>query len=175
MSELEIRDARPEEYDALGELIAGAYEEYAPGPEASAEFRAVFDGYRLELRDVRSRLDSTDQIVAVLGGALVGGVSYYPPGKMHYENADVKIPSEWSGIRLLGVDPAARGHRVGRLLTEECIRRARAAGAPAIALHTTSLMAVARAMYERIGFTRIPEYDFHPTPDFTVEAYVLSL
>jgi hypothetical protein len=38
------------------------------------------------------------------------------------------------------------------LLTEECIRRARARGARAVGLHTTTFMAVARAMYERSGW-----------------------
>jgi hypothetical protein len=30
-------------------------------------------------------------------------------------------------------------------------------------------------MYERIGFERIPEFDFHPAPDTTVFAYRLDL
>jgi hypothetical protein len=36
-------------------------------------------------------------------------------------------------------------------------------------------MDVARAMYLRLGFRRVPEYDFHPAPDFTVEAFQLDL
>src|SRR5437867_1226236 len=151
MEQVTIRDARPDEYDELGELIAAAYEEYA-GSDDSPEFRAVFDEYRRELRDVRGRLEATQQIVAVHDGKLAGGVSFYPPGKMRYDNSDVKIPREWCGIRLLGVHPKARGLRVGRLLTEECLRRARAAGAPVIALHTTVLMQIAREMYVRMGF-----------------------
>ena len=71
--------------------------------------------------------------------------------------------------------PIRRGRGIGRLLTEECIRRARAAACPAIGLHTTELMAVARAMYERMGFVRAPERDFHPIPEIRVMGYRLNL
>lgn len=77
--------------------------------------------------------------------------------------------------RLLpGVAPGARGRGVGRALTEECIRRARAAGCPAVGLHTTEFMAVARAMYERMGFVRVPALDFRPVPAIHVMAYRLD-
>ena len=78
-------------------------------------------------------------------------------------------------FRLLAVHPEARGRGLGRLLTEECIRRARASGRDAVGLHTTQLMNVARAMYERIGFVRVPALDFFPIPTFRVMAYRLTL
>ena len=58
---------------------------------------------------------------------------------------------------------------------QECLRRARADGAVTMGLHTTKLMDVARAMYLRLGCARAPAYDFHPAPDFTVEAFRLDL
>lgn len=36
-------------------------------------------------------------------------------------------------------------------------------------------MHVAKGMYERMGFIRIPEYDFHPAPGVVVMAYRLDL
>ena len=71
--------------------------------------------------------------------------------------------------------PAGRGNGAGRALTEACIARARDAGRSYLGLHTTGLMAVARAMYERMGFERYPAADFHPVPEFTVTAYRLML
>jgi hypothetical protein len=44
-----------------------------------------------------------------------------------------------------------------------------------LGLHTTFLTIVARDMYIKMGWTRAPEYDFFPMPDFTVEAYTLDL
>ena len=36
-------------------------------------------------------------------------------------------------------------------------------------------MELARGMYERMGFVRVPEYDFHPRPEMTVMAYKFDL
>jgi len=46
-----------------------------------------------------------------------------------------------------------------------------AGGAPALTLHTHEIMAVAMRMYERMGFVRAPELDFHPAPDVTIKGY----
>ena len=46
---------------------------------------------------------------------------------------------------------------------------------PTLGLHTTEKMSVARGMYERMGFVRVPEFDFHPAPQVVVMAYRLDL
>jgi ribosomal protein S18 acetylase RimI-like enzyme len=56
---------------------------------------------------------------------------------------------------MLVVKPARRGHGIGRLLTEECIHRARRDNSSIIALHTTPIMTVALAMYLRMGFAKL--------------------
>ena len=53
--------------------------------------------------------------------------------------------------------------------------RCRKRGVRTIGLHTTVIMEVARGMYERMGFVRAPEYDFHPRPEVVVMAYRLDL
>jgi hypothetical protein len=58
---------------------------------------------------------------------------------------------------------------------QECIRRARSPGAGCLNLHTTDMMQVAMRMYERMGFVRPPDLDFHPDPSITVKAYRLDL
>jgi ribosomal protein S18 acetylase RimI-like enzyme len=64
-------------------------------------------------------------------------------------------------IRMLAVDPRARGRGVGEMLVAECLRLA--AGPPwsadAVALWTQPQMAAARRLYERTGFVRVPERD----------------
>ena len=49
--------------------------------------------------------------------------------------------------------------------------RARRSGAAALTLHTSDIMRTAMAMYERMGFVRTPERDFHPAPEVTVKGY----
>jgi ribosomal protein S18 acetylase RimI-like enzyme len=68
-----------------------------------------------------------------------------------------------------------RGSGVGRLLVEDCIRRARRAGVRELGLHTSRSMTVARALYERMGFVRAPEHDFQPEGAELVEAYRLPI
>ena len=164
---MEIRDARPEELDEAAALMVAAYEQYREGLPPGA-----WEGYARDIRDVRGRLADSQLVVAVEEGKIVGAVTYYPPRP---EGTGEGWPGGWAGVRLLAVAPAARGRGYGRDLMEECLRRARGAGAVALGLHTTQLMAVARAMYERMGFQRVPEFDFYPAPGVVVMGYELSL
>lgn len=74
-------------------------------------------------------------------------------------------PAIWSEalecyLAELYVRPARRGQGLGRALLEETLRQARAQGADRIELGTSEDDVVARALYERLGFTnreRLPD------------------
>ena len=65
----------------------------------------------------------------------------------------VKDTDEIARIRLLLVDPVARGCGLGTRLTDECVRFAKAAGYRGITLWTHSVLTAARHVYSKAGFT----------------------
>ena len=74
----------------------------------------------------------------------------------------VRDSDEAARLRLLIVDPMARGRGLGTRLTDECIRFARATGYCRVTLWTHSVLTTARRIYERAGF-RVTATSKHAT------------
>jgi GNAT superfamily N-acetyltransferase len=165
-----IRDARPSDRGAILAATLAAYEQYA-----AALAPPLWAMYRQSIQATLADVRPAAQIVAEEGGALVGTVLLYPAGAVMANPGGTPVPLEWPEVRLLAVPPAARGKGVARRLMEECIRRARAAGAPALTLHTADIMSVAMRLYERMGFARAVELDFSPAPGIVAKGYKLPL
>ena len=83
------------------------------------------------------------------------GVAYWVPSGNPTEIFD----TNWSYIRMVGVDPDFRGQGIARDLTKMCIAYAKLAQEKIIALHTSEFMDAARHLYESLGFERIKELD----------------
>jgi DNA-binding MarR family transcriptional regulator/GNAT superfamily N-acetyltransferase len=64
-------------------------------------------------------------------------------------------------LRLLIVDPKARGLGVGKRLVEECLRFAKGAGYRSMTLWTQSILTAARGIYQGAGFRLIAEEAHH--------------
>ena len=117
-------------------------------------------GYSRVLSDAHARSRDAVLLVASRGDDVVGTVTLCPPGSAYRE-----IASEGEmEFRFLAVAPTAWGSGVGALLVEHCREYARDAGFAALVIGVRDTNVSAIALYERCGFTRIPERDFEPIP-----------
>lgn len=153
-----IRDAREEDLDAAGALIARVYlDEGFSAPSSAAMLRAT-----------REHARAAHLIVAVGPGGVAGAVYMVLDGPLR------QIATADEGeVRMLCVDPARRGQGIAEALMTASIATARAAGRPHVALSTQPTMRAAHRLYERLGFRRAPERDWRGAAGRNMLVYTL--
>jgi thiosulfate/3-mercaptopyruvate sulfurtransferase len=157
-----VRPATPADHQRIGELTVDGYVVDGLAPER----------YLPHLADVARRAQVAEILVAHdADDSIVGAVALVLSGDF----GEVLESDDEAAFRMLVVDPAARGRGVGELLVRACLARARAAGKRRMVLSTDVRMAAAHRLYERLGFTRLPERDWSPLPGVDLLVYVRDL
>lgn len=166
---MNIRNALKNELPTIRQQRIKAYSEHT---------KAISDEHWQALKKaISSDADigqDVELIIAEKDGKLVGSVALFPPKTDAYEGYVDEL--DYPEIRVLAVDPEARGSGVASALIAECIQRSKASGFTSIGLHTGEFMNNAIKLYERMGFERMPQHDFEPANDgVIVKAFRLSI
>lgn len=154
----EIRNAKPEEFKAIGQLMVEVYSQLDgfPKPNEQPMYYKMLDN----VGDLTNK-PTVELLVAISPeGRIDGAVVYF--GDMQYYGSGGTATQEKNaaGFRLLTVSPQARGLGIGKLLTLKCIEKAQEAKVSQVVIHTTKAMQTAWKMYEKIGFKRSEDLDF---------------
>jgi GNAT superfamily N-acetyltransferase len=198
-----IREARPDELAAVGDLRVAAY--------AAGGF--LSPGYEPELRALGTQGDGT-VLVAIPEDGPAGGPGHGPGGAGGSPSAAGGSSAASSGdgpggaaggasaasaitgtimlvtwplageliggpdeaeIRALAVAPGIQHGGVGTGLLHTALNWAELAGARRVVLSTLPQMRAAHRLYERNGFRRLPDRDWSPRPGVQLLAYILEL
>ena len=157
-----VRDARPDELRAVGDLRVAAYQ--ADG------FLSADSRYALTLRALGTHGEG-EILVAEVAGRLAGTVMLQLAG---HQSELVTGPDE-AEIRALAVAQAARGQGAGRALLTAVIARAEQRGVRHLVLCTQTEMLTAQRLYHQAGFRRLADRDWSPAPGVTLVSYGLLL
>jgi len=164
---IEVRAVRPEEYREAGGVTAMAYREFAP--PSSQDWQE----YLRRIADVARRSGRALVLGAFRDGRALGTVTVELDQRIEGGHDRDPLDLDEAHIRMLGVDPEARGEGIGRLLMEAAIVEARRAGKRRMTLGTTERMMAAHRLYESMGFVRGPDQVFDD--GFRLRTYELPL
>ena len=142
----ELDPHSPEDVAAAKSL----FEEYA----ASLDVDLAFQGFAEELAALPSGY------VPPTGALLLADLDGVPAGCA----AVRALEGEACELKRLYVRPAARGHALGRALTDAALAKARELGYCRVRLDTLPSMTAAYALYLELGFREIEPYRFNPVP-----------
>lgn len=153
-----VRNAEPEEFEETGKLMVQVYSQLEGFPKQDEQ-----PAYYKMLANIGelTKKPETELLVAVADdNKIKGGVVYFSDMQYYGSGGIATKEKNAAGFRLLAVDGSARGKGIGKLLTNECIRKAKEKQLSQVIIHSTKAMQTAWKMYEAMGFKRSEDLDF---------------
>ena len=132
-----IRRAQPEDLDAVREIFREYANSLPPG-------HLCFTRFEQELQLLQETYSAI--LLAFEGGLLAGCIAMRPLSAKACEMKRLYVRGPW------------RGTGLGRRLVERIVEVARTEGCESILLDTMPEMVAAFALYERMGFEKVPAY-----------------
>ncbi|MDQ0757076.1 GNAT family N-acetyltransferase [Arthrobacter sp. B3I4] len=165
-SQILIRPAVPDDYDAVARITRDAY-------LAAGYFQDADHPYMQQIQKVAQRHEDATIWVAQRDDEVVGSVTLAVAGEPY---ADIAQPDELE-FRMLVVDPAVQRSGAGKAMVKAIIEHAKTLpGVTGVALTTGVTWESAHGLYQKTGFQRVPERDwFVPDTDIKLLVYRLDL
>lgn len=159
-----IEMATSKDFEAIADLNVAAYAEFSSLLRCGS-----WEVMQKNLRNIAERAEVAEFMVCRSGNDIIGSVAYCPAGK-----GDPSIfKPDMASILLLAVHPQHRGEGIAKVLTVECISRARTDKASSIGLFTSEVMQSAQHIYRSLGFQQ--ESELPPRHGVRYFRLVLSL
>lgn len=153
-----VRNAKPEEFDNIGQMMVSVYSRLEGFPKETEQ-----PAYYEMLRNVGNftLTPGTEILVATDGRGEIQGAVVYFSNMQHYgSGGTATAEKDAAGFRLLAVSHRSRGLGIGKTLTKACVDKAKEQKKKQVIIHTTKAMQTAWDMYERLGFKRSEDLDF---------------
>ena len=155
-----IRTANPEDFTDIGKLMVSVYSELEGFPK-----KADQPAYYHMLANIGelTKNPGVELLIAISSSKqkeIFGAVVYFGDMKYYGSGGSASSEKNAAGFRLLAVSPNARGQGIGKILSLECINKARSANLSQVIIHSTKAMPVAWKMYETLKFVRSEDLDF---------------
>lgn len=153
-----VRNVKPAEFEEIGKLMIKVYSQLEGFPKESEQpeyYKMLSNAGEF------ANKPETELLVAVsTEGKITGCVVYFNDMKYYGSGGTATLEQKAAGFRLLAVDPFYQGQGIGKLLTNECILKAKYKKLNQVIIHTTMAMQTAWKMYEKLGFQRSEDLDF---------------
>jgi putative acetyltransferase len=143
-STITIRPIAPGDNAALARAVRDTLAEFGAAKPGTAYYDEATD----HLYEVFSQQARSAYFVAEQDGEVLGGGGIFPTAN---------LPADTVELVKLYLRPAARGRGVGKALINQCLETARANGYAHVYLETTEELTQAIPLYERLGFTYLPQ------------------
>ncbi|WP_166986045.1 GNAT family N-acetyltransferase [Canibacter zhoujuaniae] len=147
MSQLIFREATPEDYSRVDELVENAYTQAYGDLDVSWDKERTAVARAAYPQHIWVAQRPTGEIIATLSGRIFGERSVV--------DEDVQTPDHLMDLRLLAVDPSAQGEGVAARMMAHAETVARQTGFKGLLLETLKEWPGPQALYRKLGWREI--------------------